>query len=149
MIKRDKANKYGITYLKCKLNCIRNREHKILAFWKFSIGTKLSWSVNGKRKYRKSIKNCARICNSQLIFCKMGTFQILYSCGCLSITPSFSNHSITYSRLLWIVLWTFPSLLISTSLIPKALKDSHNFCLHFKFWSFFIQLKIEKIIGYY
>ena len=34
-------------------------------------------------------------------------------------------------------------------LITKAFKDTQNFCLHFKFWSSFIQLKIEKVIGYY
>ena len=135
---------------------IHNRGYEILNFWKFSIGTKWSWSVNRKRKYRKFVKNCARICNSQLVFCKLGTFQIWCSCGWLSITPSFSqrfidprNHSIIYSRLPLIVLRTFPWLLLSMSLIPKVLNDSHNFCLHLKFWSFFIQLKIERIIGYY
>ena len=139
---------------------IRNRGYEIVAFWKFRLSIKWSWSVNGKRKYRKLVKSCAHTRNSYMsktipIFIKMGAFQSWCSCGWLSITPSFSqrfiNHcknSITYSRLHSIVLRPFPSLLLSMTLIPKVLKYSHNFCLHFKFWSSFIQLKIEKIIGY-
>ena len=41
-------------------------------------------------------------------------------------------------------LWHFPSLLLAMSLIANALKDSHNFCLYFEFWSFFIKLKNWK-----
>ena len=78
------------------------------------------------------------------------------SCGWLSITPSFSqrfidhrNHWITYTRFHLIVLRPFPSLLLSMSLITKTLKDSQDFCPHFKLRSFFIKLRIEKIISYY
>ena len=59
------------------------------------------------------------------------------------------NYSITYFRLQSIVLRTFLSLLLSMSLIKKTLKVYHNFCPLFKFWSLFMQLKIEDIIGYY
>ena len=66
----------------------------------------------------------------------MDAFQIWCSCGWLSITPFFSqrftdlfHHSITYSRLHSIFLWTGPSLLLSISLIAKALKHSHIFLL--------------------
>ena len=93
-------------------------------FLKFSIGTKWSWSINGKRKYTKFIESCAHSCKGHKsktipILNKMGTSQIWWFCGWLSITPSFfqhfinpGNHLITYSRFQSIILQPFPSLLL-------------------------------------
>lgn len=141
-----------ITYLKLKQNFPTRRVwmgyekgYEMLVLEEFCIGTKQCWSLSAKLE---SLLQLRDVCvsnksNTETIFQKMGVFQIWCFSGLLSITPFFPqsftnlcNHSITYSRLHSVVLWTFYSLLRLMSLIAKASKESQI-------------SSIEKIIGYY
>ena len=118
-----------------------------------SLGTTWSWSVNTKRKYRK--------CGTLILVTAMSLYLLLtkwahFKVGALVdgshnafFFPTLHRSSQPFNHLFSSPLnRSTTSLVRSLSLIAKGLKDCHNFCLHFRFWFFFIQLKIEKIIGY-
>ena len=104
-----------------------------------SIGTRWYWIVNAKRKFWTFVKSWAHTCNSHTHFLTKRTFQSWCSWGWLTITLSFfptlhpsSQPFIHLFLSPFSRLRPFSSLLLSMSLIAKALKDSHNFSLTFQ-----------------
>ena len=102
---------------------------------------------------------CAHVCISHKsdtipIFWKSDTFQTWCSCGWLSITPYASSNFATFQSLILVatLLILNLSLLVAFSFIYcKSVEGVPHllvFFMYFKFWYFFIKLKIEKIIGY-
>ena len=93
--------------------------------------------MNGKYKYRKFVKNCARIYDSHksktiTIFCKMDTFQIWCSCEWLSITqrllfPYASSILATTQSLILVSTQSFSLILVSTQSFSLILVSTQSF----------------------